>query len=67
MIADIIASIIDKFLELSETLFETVFGGVDFAVLWSWLPSDIGSAAAALVAVLFGVSLISLIRRFLPF
>lgn len=67
MIADIIAAIIDKFLELSETLFETVFGGVDFAVLWSWLPSDIGAAAAVLVAVLFGVSLISLIRRFLPF
>lgn len=55
------------FLDLSERIYEAVFENVDFGVLWRWLPSDIGTAASALIVVLFGIALISMIRRFLPF
>lgn len=63
----ILETIIDSFIRLIQSFFEFVFGGVQFSVLWSWLPSDIGSAAASLIAILFGFALLSYIRKFLPF
>lgn len=63
----LLEAIIQKFVDLCFTAFEFVFGDVDFGVLWRWLPGDIGVAALGLIALLFGLSLISLIRRFLPF
>lgn len=63
----ILESIISAFIELANTFFEYIFGGVQFSVLWSWLPSDIGSAALSFISILFGIALIAGIRRFLPF
>lgn len=67
MIIDLIVSIIQKFIDLIEQFFEIVFGGVNFAVLWNWLPADIGAAASGLIIILFGMALITFVRRFLPF
>lgn len=63
----VIESIISTFLDLANSIFQSIFGGVQFSVLWSWLPSDIGAAAATFISVLFGIALISGIRKFLPF
>lgn len=63
----LLALIIQKFLDLAQDAYDLVFGNVDFTVLWSWLPSDIGSAAAAIVFLLFAFVLVNVIRRFLPF
>lgn len=67
MIVDSIVAIIQKFIELLDDFFDYVFGSVQFAVLWNWLPSPIGEAATTLIVVLFGLALISVVRRFLPF
>lgn len=67
MILDLIITVINKFLELLDSFFQYVFGGVQFSVLWSWLPLDIGSAASVLIVFLFGLALISFVRKFLPF
>ena len=67
MIIDILQSVIEKFIDLYQEFFDFVFGDVNFAVLWRWLPSDIGAAATLLISVLFGIALINMIRRFLPF
>lgn len=67
MILDLIAQVLQKFIDLLDKFFNYVFGGVQFDVLWRWLPSDIGSSATALIAVLFGLALISFVRHFLPF
>lgn len=63
----IIENIISKFLSLAEELFEYIFDGVQFSVLWSWLPSDIQTAASSLIIILFAAALIGAIRKFLPF
>lgn len=63
----ILENIISSFINLIQSFFDFVFGGVNFSVLWSWLPSDIGSAASSLIAILFGFALLSYIRKFLPF
>lgn len=60
-------SVLQSFIDLAHTFYDWVFGAVDFAVLWRWLPSDIQSAASTLLALLFGFALIQMIRRFLPF
>lgn len=62
-----LSGIIEAFINLAQTFFNNVFGGVNFAVLWNWLPGDIGAAAASLIAILFGIALIKGIRNFLPF
>lgn len=67
MILDVLSEIIQKFVGLLDSFFDYVFGGVQFSVLWSWLPSDIGVAASTLIVFLFGLALISFIRKFLPF
>lgn len=67
MIAELMQSLIEKFIGFLDTFFEYVFGGVDFDVLWRWLPADIGSSASVLIVLLFGLALISLVRKFLPF
>lgn len=63
----VLQGIIARFIELAQTIFNSVFGGVDFAVLWRWLPGDIGAAAMSFIAVLFGLAIIKGVRNFLPF
>lgn len=63
----IIENIINSFIELGERIFNYIFEGVDFTVIWNWLPSDIGSAALSFIAILFAFALIGAIRKYLPF
>lgn len=67
MTVNILETIISSFLSFAQTVYNSIFGSVNFSVLWSWLPSDIGSAAATFISILFGLALIKGIRNFLPF
>lgn len=62
-----IQSIITKFINVGQDIFQEIFGNVQFSVLWSWLPTDIQSAAASFIVILFILALIRGIRNFLPF
>ena len=64
---EIIEGVINSFISLGERIFNYIFEDVDFTILWYWLPSDIGSAALAFIAILFAFALIGAIRKFLPF
>lgn len=63
----IIQSIISAFIELATNIFNYVFEGVDFSVLWNWLPQDIQTTAASFIVILFAIALINGVRKFLPF
>lgn len=63
----LLARIVQKFIDLVQDAFDLVFGNVNFSVLWSWLPGDIGTAASAILFLLFAFALVNVIRRFLPF
>lgn len=67
MILDLISTLLEKFIGFLDSFFEYVFGGVQFDILWNWLPADIGNSASVLIVILFGLALISFVRRFLPF
>ena len=63
----LIENIITKFISLAEELFNYIFSGVQFDILWSWLPQDIQSTATSFILILFAIAVISGIRKFLPF
>lgn len=63
----IIQGIIEKFINLGQEIFEYIFSGVQFSVLWSWLPTDIQTAASTFIVILFVIALIKGVRNFLPF
>lgn len=63
----LVQNIITKFISLAEEIFEYIFEGVNFNILWSWLPQDIYEAASGLILILFAIALIKGIRTFLPF
>lgn len=59
--------IISSFIELATNIFDYVFEGVNFSILWSWLPQDIQTTAASFIVILFAIALINGVRKFLPF
>lgn len=63
----VIQGIISSFIEVAQNVFNYIFGDIDFTVLWNWLPTDIQTAAAAFIVILFAIALIGGIRKFLPF
>lgn len=63
----IVADVFDAILDIIDRLFNFIFGDINFAVLWNWLPSDIQAAAAFLVTLLFGFVIIRAIKAVLPF
>lgn len=63
----LIQGIIEKFINIGQEIFEYIFSGVDFSVLWSWLPNDIQIAASTFIVILFVIALIKGVRNFLPF
>ena len=46
MIIQLIETVVTKLFQVANTIFEWLFGDIQFNVLWSWLPSDIQAAAA---------------------
>lgn len=64
---EIIQGIISAFIEVGQDIFDYIFEGIDFTVLWNWLPTDIQTAAATFIVILFVIAIINGIRKFLPF
>lgn len=67
MIVDLFSQIVSSVLSVVQRIFNAIWGGVDFSVLYSWLPSDIQAAFAALILVLFGLAIFRAIKSILPF
>lgn len=67
MIIQLIETVITKLFQLANTIFQWLFGDIQFNVLWSWLPSDIQAAAAFFILLLFTLAIIKFIRSLLPF
>lgn len=66
-ILQLIDAVVTKVFQVAQSIFNWLFGDIQFSVLWSWLPSDIQAAAAFFVLLLFTLMIIRLIRSFLPF
>lgn len=67
MIIQLIETVVTKLFQLAQTIFNWLFGDINFSILWSWLPSDIQAAAAFFVLLLFLLAIIKFIRSILPF
>ena len=67
MIIQLIETVVTKLFQLAQTIFDWLFGSIDFTVLWNWLPDDIQAAAAFFVMLLFLLAIIKFIRSILPF
>lgn len=67
MIIQLIETVVTKLFQLAQSVFNWLFGDINFSVLWSWLPSDIQAAAGFFVLFLFLLAIIKFIRSILPF
>ena len=67
MIIQLIETVVTKLFQVANTIFEWLFGDIQFNVLWSWLPSDIQAAAAFFILLMFTLAIIKFIRSLLPF
>lgn len=67
MIVDLFTQIVQSVLAVVQRIFNSIWGAVDFSVLYSWLPSDIQAAFAALILILFGLAIFRAIKSILPF
>lgn len=63
----LIQALLTWIINLVTSIWNLIFGDVQFSVLWNWLPSDIQSACVSLIMVLFILVLIRFIRSILPF
>lgn len=66
-LSTIVADVFEAILDVIDRIFNFIFGDINFAVLWNWLPADIQAAAAFLVVFLFGFVIIRAIKSVLPF
>lgn len=64
---NLITGFIQWFLNLSQQIYNYLFGHIDFAVLWRWLPNDIQAACNALLIIFFALVIWRLLRGLLPF
>lgn len=67
MIETLLTSLYEKLLSFLSALFNAIFGGWNWQALFSWLPSDILTAATGFILVCFGITLIRIIKDLLPF
>ena len=63
---NLIAQFITWFLNLSETIFNYIFGNIDFGILWRWLPNDIQAACTSLIILFFALVIWKFIKGLLP-
>lgn len=63
----LIQALLSWIINLVTSIWNLIFGDVQFSVLWNWLPSDIQVACASLIMLLFILVLIRFIRSILPF
>lgn len=67
MIDTLLSSLYTKLLSFIQSIFDLLFNGWNWEVLFSWLPSDILSAASAFILVCFGIAFLRILRDLLPF
>lgn len=66
MIENLLSELFSTILSFLSSLFNTIFGGWSWQVLFSWLPSDILSAAEAFILVCFGLAVLRILKSLLP-
>ena len=64
---DLITGFISWFINLSEQIFNYLFGNIRFSILWEWLPQDIQTACSGLIIIFFALVIWRLLRSLLPF
>lgn len=67
MIESLLSSLYDKLLTFLSSLFDAVFGSWNWSALFSWLPSDILTAATGFILVCFGITFLRILKDILPF
>lgn len=66
MLENILTGIYETLIDLVTELFQTLFGGWNWQVLFGWLPSDFLVVASWFIIFLFGVMLFKIIKTLLP-
>lgn len=66
MIGTLFEQIVQAIFGIIQRIFNAIWGGVDFSVLYTWLPADIQAAFAALILILFGLAIWRAIKSILP-
>ena len=56
-----------EWIESTAQTISGIFSDVDFTVLYSWLPNDIGAVITAVIAVLLFLAIFGILRRILFF
>lgn len=67
MLQTAITALYQKIIQFVQDIFDMIFQGWNYGVLFNWLPQDIQAAASFLILFLFALALIHLIRDMLPF
>lgn len=68
-ISDFFTSVADIFDHISDIFdaVQDVFTGINFTVLYNWLPSDIATVITACIVVLIFISLIGIVKKIVFF
>lgn len=67
VLTNLLTSLYNEVISFVQWVFNSIFGGWNYGVLFGWLPSDFLTAASWLILFLFGLALIKFIRTLLPF
>lgn len=67
MMENLLSALYTKIISWIQSIFNAIFGGWNWQVLFSWLPQDIRNAAAAFILVCFAITLLRILRDLLPF
>lgn len=63
----IVTSVLQWFWNLATTIYNEIFGGIRFSILWEWLPQDIQTACESLIILFFALVIWRFIKGLLPF
>ena len=66
MLENALTALYEKLIALVREIFNTLFGGWNWQVLFSWLPSDFLTVATWFIVFLFGLMLFKVIKTLLP-
>lgn len=66
MIENLLDTALNTIKNIGLSIWNFIFSGIDFGVLWRWLPSDLQAAIQYIVVFLFILGLAKLIKAILP-
>lgn len=67
MIANALEELYNGIISFVQYIFDAIFGGWNWQVLFGWLPSDFLTTCTFLILFFFAIMLIKFIRNLLPF